>query len=427
MPGNLVLLAALPALFPALLLETASASGICSSLAQRTAGVRSVPSPAEEPSGSQAAPLSRHSQASLANWDTATGGLGISSSTVAQDWWGQDSDSPYDLLIIVPTHGQRDLVKRQAIRDSWGRYLNKSSTQGCAICQNKTAKLLFVVGTEGGLKEMNKEADEFKDMGVLEDFGQTEYGFSGAEKTQRSIRFAVEHFKFRLLLKVESDSWVFLDRLFALLERERLWGSENSTALSIYGGHFDGPGEDHSPWAAATSDAIMNLTGSHSLPPHAAGAGYLLSPDLCEYIAGMGAPSEQVRDGSKRGKKEGLWAPYPRLASLPDEDAAVGFWLLAVNHTKVSLPVLSSKMACEEGNEAGLVTIVDHPVSTDEMYRRWRSYTELGDPCKLQVDTPARQKAQQKVTQWLRRHIAMPGDVAKAAVQRVWQHAGDKK
>jgi len=361
---------------------------------------------------------------SLAHWDTAAG---ISSSTVARDWWGQGADSvpAYDLLVVIPTHGKKDVVKRQAIRDSWAQYLNGSVNQGCSVCINKTSKLLFVVGTEGGLEDMNKEADEFKDMGVLKDFGQETYGLNNAEKTQRSIRYAVEHFKFRLLLKVDSDSWVFMDRLFSFLDQERLWGNENGTALGIYGGDFYTTGA-HNISAAPTSDAIMALTGSHSLPPHASGAGFILSPDLCKFIADMGAPSEKQQDDIKLGKKEGFWAPHPRLASLPVEDAAVGVWLMAVNHTRVSLPVSSAKMDCDAGSVAVSSTIIDHPVTTDEMLRRWRSYTKLGNPCTLEVDSPDRQKAQLKVTQWLRRHIDMPGAVARAAVQRIWQHKKQK-
>lgn len=295
MSGHIVLLVSLLPLFPALLPETAAAVGSCTSLAQLTTGFRVVPSPAEETSVAQHASHSGHAKASLAHWDTAPGGLGISSSSVARDWWGQDADSlpAYDLVVIVPTHGRRDLDKRQAIRDSWAQYLNKSVTPVCSICRNRSTKLLFIVGTEGGLMDMKKEAEEFKDMGVLQDFGQEEYGLDGAEKTQRSIRYAVEHFKFRLLLKVDSDSWVFIDRLFSILDRERLWGGENGTSLSIYGGQFHEP-DEQGPLAAATSDAIMALNSS--LPSHAAGAGYLLSPDLCEFIAGMGAPSEQARD-----------------------------------------------------------------------------------------------------------------------------------
>jgi hypothetical protein len=447
MIGHTVLLASVIPLFPAIMEEKTQEVGSSVSLAQRfAAGIRTVPSPAEEATGVQHVSPSKRAQTSLTHWDTETGGLG--SSSVARDWWGEDAVSfpSYDLLVIVPTHGKSDLVKRQAIRDSWAQYLNRSAAPNCSNCRNKTTKILFVVGTEGGLTDMKKEADEFKDVGILENFGQEQYGFKSAEKTQLSIRYAVEHFKFRLLLKVDSDSWVFMDRLLAILDREHLWGTENGTALGIYGGHFYGgqdksaastsdavsDGQDKSAASTsdavsdgqnksaaltsdAVSDAVMALTGTHSLPPHAAGAGYLLSPDLCEYIADMGAPSELVRDGDKHRKRDGFWAPYPRLATLPDEGTAVGFWLMAVNHTKVSLPVSSAKMDCDS-------TIIDHPVTTDEMLRRWRSYTELGNPCTLQVGAPDRQKAQEKVTQWLRRHLAMPRAVARAAVHRNWQH-----
>merc|ERR1719436_1444125 len=81
---------------------------------------------------------------------------------------------------------------------------------------------------------------------------------------------------------------------------------------------------------------------------HARGAGFVLSPDLCEFIAGMGAASEDTSGAPKWGEDYG-WAPVPRLVNLPDEDLSVGFWLQAVNHTKVAAPVAPDSAGCGGG------------------------------------------------------------------------------
>mmetsp|Transcript_22953 Transcript_22953/g.48789 ORF Transcript_22953/g.48789 Transcript_22953/m.48789 type:complete len:363 (-) Transcript_22953:62-1150(-) len=290
-----------------------------------------------------------------------------------------------DLMIIVPSHGRLDADRRMAIRESWGQYLNASVN--CTPCQNRSAKILFVVGTEGDPKEMEAEKSRFGDMGTLVDFGQFRYDSGRAEKTQRSIRYALEHFKFRLLLKVDMDSWVFVDRLIEFLEEHHLF-EYNASMPGIYAGNFLGRTDS----ALAGDPSSRDRTD----PPHADGAGYLLTPDLCEFISGMGAPSEDMSGAPKWGDEYG-WAPVPRLWSLPNEDASVGLWLEPVNHTKVSMPVSDHNIACD-GHSRVLEEhiLIDRYVQPEQMRRRWRAYLESGDPCaplRLPVHSKPRHRA----------------------------------
>merc|ERR1719502_2211782 len=75
----------------------------------------------------------------------------------------------------------------------------------------------------------------------------------------------------------------------------------------------------------------------------------------------------------------GQWASMPRLEDLPSEDVSIGFWLQAVNHTKVEMPVSIKDSACAADRSKALV--VDHYVTEEEMLRRWCRYVQAGDPC----------------------------------------------
>lgn len=192
-------------------------------------------------------------------------------------------------------------------------------------------KLLFVAGQEGERGEILHEAATFQDVGVLPDFGQFEYYTARAEKTQRSLRYALEHFHFRLLLKTDTDSWVFLDRMLEFLEQKSLFDLSPDVP-GIYAGDFaDGSGvravED--PGAKWFDDVFPQFTGESIYPKHAKGAGYVLSPDLVKYIASMGPGNDehmgkerpQGTDDEKNEDDDGdRWARMPRLEDLPSED-----------------------------------------------------------------------------------------------------------
>lgn len=320
----------------------------------------------------------------------------------------------YDLLIVIPCHGTRDVARRNAIRHSWAQYATSAK---CEPCQKRKVKVLFVAGQEGDHKEMAHEAAQFHDLGVLPDFGQFTYYTSRAEKTQKSLRYALEHYRFRLLLKADTDSWVFVDRLLNLLEDPKIPGLGSLFALSpeqpgVYAGDFaDGSGVHavDKPDAKWYDGVFKPFTGGEVYPRHAKGAAYLLSPDLVAFVAAMdigGSHSDDRRSSRKRHKgdagasadadgraetgdgedEEGAgWARLPRLENLPSEDVSMGFWLQAINHTKVELPVSIKDSACTDDRRRDLA--VDHYVSPEEMATRWCRYLAAGDPCDVSIAT----------------------------------------
>jgi len=295
----------------------------------------------------------------------------------------------------VPSQSTADAKKRVAIRQTWFQYLNQTVVN-CTMCQNRTVKLLFIVGSlekNEDDTELKEEAQDFGDLGVLPDFTETQSAKNEAEMTQRSIRYALEHFKFKLLLKVDTTSWVFMDRLVYWLGVQHMFDSD-AGRLGIYAGDF-------------------SHDGSATVPVHAHGGGYALSPDLCEFIAGMGAASEDVSGAPKWGDEYG-WAPVPRLVNLPQEDASVGFWLQAVNHTKVSMPVSFGKVACPSTDDGKFV--IDHGVSPSAMEQRWTSFMRNGHFCERRFLDPAQAAVQGEPVK-VRHHLHKVDHTPAAAIQ----------
>lgn len=279
----------------------------------------------------------------------------------------------YDLVIVIPTHGKKDVERRNAIRSSWEQY---PAADRCEPCKRHTVKVLFVAGQEGDKREMEEENAKFGDLAVLPDFGQFQFYTHRAEKTQRSLRYALDHYRFKLLLKSDTDAWVFMDRLLDFLDKHKLF-EHRDDAPGIYGGNFQLGKNVHpvtNPHAKWYDNVYTQDTGMYVYPTHAKGAGYLLSPDLVEYVAEMGASTDPPAAGLVQG-----WAHMPKLEDLPSEDVSMGFWLQAVNHTKVDMPVSIAQSACTTDRNKDLV--VDHYVFPEDMKRRWMYYVDTGDPC----------------------------------------------
>jgi len=290
---------------------------------------------------------------------------------------GADSLPAVDLIIVVPSHSAVDADRRQAVRDSWAQYLNKTAVN-CTPCDSHKIKIVFVVG-KSNETAVAAEMKEYGDIGLLEDFAQPEHG-GEAEMTQRTIRYAQEHFKFKLLLKVDTHSWVFMDRLLNFLESKELFNM-NASQPGVYIGNFAGPLDPALQDDNSLDDVFFQLTGSAFYPMYAKGAGFLLSPDLCEFISGMGAASEDTSGAPTWGAEYG-WAPVPRLASLPHDEVSVGFWLLPVNHTKVHMPVAIGNEACKAGPKD---IVLDHGMDATTMLQRWQNFLNTGDIC---AETP---------------------------------------
>lgn len=258
-----------------------------------------------------------------------------------------DRPYDYDFLIVVPA-GAHELERREAVRGSWAKYI---AAPHCEVCRRYKVRMVFVVGNEGNATESRLEAVEKGDMGVLEDFGQEQSYTKRSRKTLLSIRYAVQHFTFRFLLKCDMDSWVYVDRLLEFFESKQLW-----TKPKLYAGDFQaGAGayaiqQQDSKWY---DPVFPSITGFLPYPKHAKGAGYILSRLLAEALA---------------DEPEDYWA------EVPCEDVAVGFWLAAVRNEKMEIPV-SLDPAC------GSAVLVDHYVTPEIMAERWQTYEKSGSPC----------------------------------------------
>jgi len=279
----------------------------------------------------------------------------------------------FDLLVVIPAHAKNDIERRAAQRESWQMLLQNNGS--CLSCGSaRSVRVIYVVGSEGDDAALSEEIEKYGDIVVLEGFSQNYYK-DRARKTRLSIRTAVENFDFGLLMKTDTDSFLFLDRLLPLLEqRNMFWerpeldaanGSDGDDSpnnlgfgsLSIYAGDFRGSAQAPITTAGHKwQDTIYkNVTLLSAYPRHAKGPGYFLSPDLARYIATL----EEPLHISGRMYK----APSPQ--DLPSEDVSVGFWLFSKKYVAISLPVSLKDQGCKWRD-----CILDHYVSATEMRKR---------------------------------------------------------
>eukprot|EP00933_Yihiella_yeosuensis_P046071 TRINITY_DN4153_c0_g1_i1.p1 TRINITY_DN4153_c0_g1~~TRINITY_DN4153_c0_g1_i1.p1 ORF type:complete len:405 (+),score=88.41 TRINITY_DN4153_c0_g1_i1:50-1264(+) len=296
--------------------------------------------------------------------------------TSRQEWWHNKKEKeklPYfDLVIMIPCQSEKDRQKRDAIRSTWANYLDKKGNCIRGLCasnttrSNRTVKLVFLVGEDGNKSEIAEEAKQHGDLEVLTGYSPDEYSRLAA-KTRASLRHVTNHYRFGLLLKTDTDAWVFVDRLLQVAEDKKLFRIEDDPNPGVYGGAFETKVPDSE---GKYADPIYpSISDFHRYPRFAKGPGYMLSPTLCEFIAGLSDDDHLL----------------PSFSELPGEDVSVGFWLQVVNHTKVDLPVSCLCGCCgnsgasdEQRNEF----VVDHYVTIEDMEYRGRLLLSGEMPCK---------------------------------------------
>mmetsp|Transcript_125729 Transcript_125729/g.363720 ORF Transcript_125729/g.363720 Transcript_125729/m.363720 type:complete len:333 (-) Transcript_125729:112-1110(-) len=250
----------------------------------------------------------------------------------------------YDLFIVIPAHA-REKARRDAIRKSWFGY---AASSRCEACARHPTKAMFCVGNESDVAESRAEAAANGDMFVLEKFGQDTYYTERSTKTLQCISHAVRHYSFRFILKTDTDSWVFLDRLLSAFDSRSLWAKRK-----LYAGMIS---RNTSPIAAGDKwcDSVYPaVTGLRQYPDHAKGAGYILGIDLAAYLAG------QAEDTFEK---------------FHMEDAGVGSWLMPIRKEFLQLNIHSSPH-CHQG------AVIDHGLDKTSMAERWARYTSTGNPC----------------------------------------------
>eukprot|EP00435_Cladocopium_sp_Y103_P036514 s1481_g9.t1 len=242
----------------------------------------------------------------------------------------QDKREHFDLLVLIPASGQRDQGRMRAIRKSWTKDIDEKHL--CRRCHsNRTVKYLFMLGDEA-----TEDDPPIEDVVVLPRCSSAYERL--AQKVKRSIHYAVQHYSFNLLLKADTDSWIFLDRLLQFAEDHHLFDPRRSAQA----GEVRRKGRPHG--AGRNPDAVFTeLTGQETYPVYSPGCGYLLTRNLCNYISLLAS-----EDGSESSE-----ASLLSLQDLPQEDVSVGFWLEA--------PFCNLK--------------------PEEMRRRWQNLQRTGDPC----------------------------------------------
>lgn len=278
----------------------------------------------------------------------------------------QAVDLPYwDLLIVIPTHsGER--VQRDAIRNSWGQYMDGLGL--CEVCggSKRTVKLLFLMG--GGNEEaVAKESANTSDMAVLSEMPQQSDVYSNlTAKVRLGISYAVKHFRFGLLLKTDTDSFVFVDRLLAFAEAHDLFRDGRHDRPDVYAGHFwRGALPQETPGRKFADLEYRKVTDFDHFPTYAAGAGYLLGPSLCRYIMEQQSAQSVIQ-----------WADAPQVREFVNEDVSIGFWLQSVVHDKVNVPIGSLPTGCQNQTQ-----VLDHHVLPRLMALRADFFHKVRDPC----------------------------------------------
>jgi len=299
----------------------------------------------------------------------------------AQQLAPQTKKPHYDLMIIIPASGSRDRNRMEAVRQTWVREID-NTTGLCSRCKSKrTIKYFFILGDEA--TEEEKENRHLRDDEVLDMNGSAANSTGNrtkdksdiialsrcssdyirlAEKVRKAIRFVTTHFSFRLLLKTDTDSWIFLDTLLAYAEANELFSRR-----SVHAGDVRRGAKPQKPKSGGKNiDEVFNTkTGQDTYPVFAAGCGYLLTRNLCNFIALLAMEDPDL----------------PSLTELPQEDVAVGFWLQALQHEKLKAPISPIAEGCRKNSGKRTKLIVDHYVSIVEMHRRASNLRQYGNPC----------------------------------------------
>ena len=120
----------------------------------------------------------------------------------------------------------------------------------------------------------------FQDMAVLDIPAKEDVYRQLTAKVIKLITYAVHSFRFALLLKVDTDSFVFLDRFLARAEGLNLF----SKLGAFYGGmmYLHTYPRKNGKWH---DSVYRNLTGQILFPHYARGHGYVLSASLCRFLA----------------------------------------------------------------------------------------------------------------------------------------------
>lgn len=264
---------------------------------------------------------------------------------------------PFYSVIITILSNPHDRERRDGIRNSWGQYLDKSGL--CSRCSSvHTVKYLFIVGNE---LDLSKEAKETDDIMVLKDFGQDEYTRL-TQKVRRTLCQIVHEYNFDVLLKVDTDTFVFMDRFLNWTESAGLF---QRPLKKVYAGVVTRNGTPNQSKNDKWYDGNWTeTTGRKFLPDFMHGSGYLLSRGLVEFVASQHEHHCRVS----------------HLRDLNNEDVSVGHWMEQTSHEVCDMPVAFWNGACDE-SKGGASLAMDHYILPAMMAHRWSNLKSRGTVC----------------------------------------------
>eukprot|EP00002_Diphylleia_rotans_P001644 TRINITY_DN10921_c0_g1_i1.p1 TRINITY_DN10921_c0_g1~~TRINITY_DN10921_c0_g1_i1.p1 ORF type:complete len:298 (-),score=73.56 TRINITY_DN10921_c0_g1_i1:106-999(-) len=241
-------------------------------------------------------------------------------------------------LCIMILSSASELSRRQAMRDSWLRWIDSSVTYS------------FLVGAKDissdDILSINNENERYKDI-ILVPSSPDDYHHL-SEKVIGGITILEQKHTAKYLLKVDTDTFVqlplLMKELAALSHHQRLyWGSFPATK-----------------WRKVQKTgkfAEINYDGCDTYPPYAVGGSYVLSWDLVGYL------SRNSQD----------------LFRFANEDAAMGIWLSALQPMHKDEPRMKAGQSAHQAQcLPNLLTL--HKQTPESMARLYQGAL-LGNLC----------------------------------------------
>jgi len=325
----------------------------------------------------------------------------------------------YDLLIAVSSR-RASFDARCAARASWLKYFEPgAAAASCGgLCQRTSVGHFFALGLAtavdypdlepeppGLLQALAEEQQQHGDLALLRNWVEPPSSLKTAADRLKEgdaglvfhlLRYAMSYFNFSLMLRMDDEAYLFGDRLLFRLNSSGALTTRSDHSESVvappagnfYIGSFAGGLGRKVDLPATAADkeksdiAFYKTTALDVYPEHAHGPVFLLSAQLVRQI---------------------VFAPV-ELRRFKFEDATIGAWVMATNHTKVDIPIAALEGGCEVPPEttpsvgpsadAPKTTkpksvipsqfsgaVFDRPDAPDVMRRRWHRYLALADPC----------------------------------------------
>uniref|UniRef100_A0A915EC34 Hexosyltransferase n=1 Tax=Ditylenchus dipsaci TaxID=166011 RepID=A0A915EC34_9BILA len=245
---------------------------------------------------------------------------------------------PSTYLMVLIMTSPSDFATRQVIRDTWLRLSTKTP---------QMFRHAFIIGTKNlssaATKKLNEESTQFNDLVFLD--GLAENYNKLTAKTAHSIKYAVDTFDFKFILKVDGDSFVRLGSLLKSLkdiEHPRLyWGFLDGRAKPFRKGKWKETGG----WILC--DRYL---------PYQLGGGYIIAHSLAKFIA----------------ENLGL------LKFYQSEDVSVGAWLAGLDIKYVHDPRFDTEFTSRGCHNEYLIT---HKKSSESLKVLFSNVRDKGVLC----------------------------------------------